>query len=199
VGHIRADSRLASTGAGDQAGREAWAREQREQATPARLERSLLDREATPREELSYLLAAFEHISPPPHRTSYLSTVILDLICVLELDEIYSAAAHDLAVHAPAELLHLPTTRGQYLFDGDEIQQATGLQYNEGWAPTDGWKSAAHHDDVDPSWLEANGRRWEKLALSTVTRDRHDIGLIRRLVENASGDHGTNEVRNDSS
>jgi len=49
--------------------------------------------EATPRDELSYLLAAFEHIAAPAHRTSYLSTVILDLICVLELAGIYSDAA----------------------------------------------------------------------------------------------------------
>ena len=149
--------------------------------------------EAAPRDELSYLLAAFEHIAPPAHSTSYLSTVILDLICVLELAGIYSAAAYDFSVHAPAELLHLPSTRAQYVYDGDEIQQEAGIGYNEAWEPTDGWKSADHHGDVDPSWLEANGRRWEKLALSSVTRDRHDIGLIRRLVEDASADPGIDE------
>lgn len=138
--------------------------------------------EATPAAEVAYLLSAFEHIDPPPHRTSYLATVILDLISTLELGGLYPDAAHDLSVFAPPELLHLPPTRAQYLEDGDEISQETGVAYTPEWVPHDGWKTAPHHDHVEPSWLEANGRGWEKLAVSSVTRDRHDVGLIRRML-----------------
>jgi hypothetical protein len=138
--------------------------------------------EASPAAEIEYLLSAFEHIDPPPHRTSYLATVILDLICALELSTIYPDAVGDFAVFAPPELLHIPATRAQYLEDGDEIRQEAGVAYHDAWAPKDGWKNATHHDHVEPSWLEANGRAWEKLAVASVTRDRHDIGLIRRTV-----------------
>ena len=138
--------------------------------------------EASPAAEVSYLLSAFEHIDPPPHRTSYLATVILDLICALELDTTYPDAVGDFAVFAPPELLHIPATRAQYLEDGDEIRQEAGIAYNDGWAPKDGWKNAPHHNHVEPSWLETNGRAWEKLAVSSVTRDRHDVGIIRRTV-----------------
>ena len=139
--------------------------------------------ETKPAEEISYLLSAFEHIEPPPHRSSYLAAVILDLISALELDQTYSDARHDLMVHAPPEILHLPDTRAQYLFDGDGIQQELRPPYKDVWQPIDDWKSAPHHEQTEPSWLEASGKGWEKLALSSVTRDRHDVGLIRRLTE----------------
>jgi hypothetical protein len=139
--------------------------------------------DADPPMEIGYLLSAWGDIDLPRRRQSYLATVLLDLISALELGELYTEARNEfLAVNAHAELLHVPDTPSQFRYDGVDIELELDPPYAEQWTPRDGWITATHQAEAAPRWLELAGHEWLALACASVLRDRHDIGLARRLL-----------------
>jgi hypothetical protein len=138
---------------------------------------------ADPPTEIGYLLSAWGEIDLPRRRQSYLTTVLLDLISALELGELYTEARNELlAVDAHAELLHVPDTAAQFRYDGEDIELELDPPYAEQWTPRDGWITAPHQAGASPRWLERAGHEWLAVACASVLRDRHDIGLVRRLL-----------------
>lgn len=139
-----------------------------------------------PKEEIGYVLSALEHVDLPPRRQSYIATILLDLLAALGLEDLYPVARHDLlAVDALPELLYVPDTSAQFIYVGDGIEQEISPPYAEHWPNEAGESVAPHHADTAPHWLERIGRPWTAFACSSVVRDRHDFGLIQRLL---SGD-----------
>src|SRR5262249_4027951 len=140
-----------------------------------------------PEEEVGYLLSALEHVDLPRRRQSYIASILLDLLAVFGLDDLYAAARHDLlAVDALPDLLYVPDTEAQFIYDWDGIEQEVSPPYSE-TLPTEGNAHVApHHKDSDPKWLERIGRPWAALACSSVVRDRHDVGLIRRQLKQSA-------------
>jgi hypothetical protein len=138
--------------------------------------------EADPDAEVGYVLSALENTDLPRRRDSYLSTVLLDLLSALRLDELYADAHHELlAVDAVPVLLHLPDSPQALLADGRGVEVEVGAPYAE--VPgEDGW-SAAHQRADAPSGLARATGEWIALACSSVLRDRHWPGLVRRMVE----------------
>jgi hypothetical protein len=138
--------------------------------------------EANPEQEVAYLLSAFDHIDVSRRRESYLAAVILDLASVFESDTLYTDARNDFeAVSAYPEILHVPDTTAQYSVDGEGVEQEINPPYAGAW-PADGWRTAPHHREDSPLWLERVGHPWHELAIWSVNRDRHSVGLLRRLV-----------------
>ncbi len=139
--------------------------------------------DAEPLTEIGYLLSVWGDIDLPHRRQSYMATVLLDLISALELGELYTDARNELlAVDAHIELLHVPDTAGQFRYDGEDIELELDPPYVEEWTPRDGWITAPHQAEAAPRWLELAGHPWLALACGSVLRDRHDIGLVRRLL-----------------
>ena len=140
-----------------------------------------------PEEEVGYLLSALEHVDLPRRRQSYIASILLDLLAVLSLDDLYAAARHDLlAVDALPDLLYVPDTEAQFIYDGDGIEQEVSPPYSETLPAGGSAHVAPHHRDSDPKWLERIGRPWAALACSSVVRDRHDVGLIRRQLKRSA-------------
>ena len=138
--------------------------------------------DAAPEEEVGYLLSALEHIDLPRRRDSYLATVLLDLLCALELRDLYSDTRHELdAVDARPLLLHLPDSPAALKRDGAGIEQEIGPPYADAM-PEDDWAAAPHQREAQATWLERAGYGWVALACASVLRDRHDVGLIRRMM-----------------
>jgi hypothetical protein len=138
--------------------------------------------DADPEQEVGYLLSALEHIDLQRRRDSYLATVLLDLLSALELRQLYAEARHELeAVHAFPLLLHAPDSPAALRRDGKGIEQEIGPPYADG-LPEGDWIAATHQRDAQPMWLERAGCGWVALACSSVLRDRHDIGLVRRML-----------------
>jgi hypothetical protein len=142
--------------------------------------------DADPPAEIGYLLSGWPHSVLPRRHQSYLASVLLDLISALELGELYNDTRHELlAVNAHPELLHVPDTVAQFRYDGENIELEVDPPYEERWTPREGWMTAPHHDETGPRWLERAGYAWMALACASVLRDRHDIGLVRRLLRDA--------------
>lgn len=149
-------------------------------------QRGLAGYDADPPTEIGYLLSAWPHSDLPRRPPSYLASVLLDLISALELGELYEETRRELlAVNAHPELLHVPDTVAQFRYDGADIELEVDPPYAEHWTPQDGWMTAPHHVESAPRWLERAGRPWMALACASVLRDRHDIGLVRRLIHDA--------------
>lgn len=139
--------------------------------------------DAEPATEIGYLLSAWGEIELPRRHQSYLATVLLDLISALELGELYTEARNEfLAVDAYAEFLHVPDTAAQFRYDGEDIELELDPPYAEQWTPREGWITAPHQGEAASRWLERAGQEWLALACASVLRDRHDIGLARRLL-----------------
>jgi hypothetical protein len=140
---------------------------------------------ASAQEEVDYLLGTpFEHIGVRRRSESYLSTVVLDLLAMLEAGELYAAARNDfLAVNAMACVVESPDTPGQYVLGATDSRYEPNLQYKEEWSPDDGWKVAPHHYRSQPSYyLGRINRHWDHLAVSSVLRDRHFLPTCRALI-----------------
>lgn len=138
---------------------------------------------AEPTEEVEYLLSMFEHIDRPRRRESYVAAVVLDLASILELGDVYDDARNDfLAVKLLPELLHVADSAGQYRVDGEDLEQEVNPPYRDRWTDAADGVTAPHLASTSPFWLERLGRGWHQLAVWSVLRDRHEPGLIRRLL-----------------
>lgn len=137
---------------------------------------------ANPSEEIQTLLGyAFDFYHLPKRRESYLSTVIMDLLSIIELPNIYEAGVNDLiSVEAYPCFVEAKETRGQFLIDGDACF-CLSINYKEQWVPVDGWKTATHHFS-EPLKFFKLGYWWESLVIYSILRDRHRPMEIREII-----------------
>lgn len=138
--------------------------------------------DAEPQQEVDYLFGgAFEHITLPKRKLSYIATIVLDLAAALGHSASYDDARNDfLAVDAGPGV---PTPRDdvdQYKVAGADVPLNTAPNYAEEWQHGDDWHMAPHHRSaITDCYLGRIGRPWDQLAVSAVTRDRHWVAAIR--------------------
>ena len=141
-----------------------------------------------PEEEVDYLLGSpFEHIAVVRRNESYLSTVVLDLISVLEMGDLFDVARNDfLAVDACSSVIETDDSENQYLLNPTNLNYIANIEYLETWQPTDNWKVASHHFRAPESlYLLRINRVLDILAVSCVLRDRHFLSAHRSILNNA--------------
>lgn len=140
---------------------------------------------ASVEEEVNYLLGSpFEHVELNRRSESYLSTVVLDLLAMLEMGETYNLARNDfLAVNALPCVVEAQDSEGQYVLDATDIAYEPNTPYENEWNLTEGWKVAPHHKRSPESYYLARiGRKWDHLAISSVLRDRHFLSTCRAFL-----------------
>ncbi len=148
---------------------------------------------AEPLEEIEYLLgSSLEHIDKPPRRHSYLAGMLLDFAALLEDGDLYDLVYNEIAALDIRPFVAIPRDDvSQYMATGHGIDVPinTSPKYLEYFADGSDWRMADHHDDeVDRYYLGRNGRLWDHLALSIVTRDRHWVAGLRALVRSGPVD-----------
>jgi hypothetical protein len=141
---------------------------------------------ADSQEEAAFLLGgSLEHVPHKRRGHSYIATVVLDMAAALELRDVYDVAFNDIAAVDLTPVVPVPNDdASQYLVSGRgvDVPLNTSPKYAEQFEAGDGWRMAAHHDDdLSRYFLGRNGRLWDALSLSIVTRDRHWVALLRVL------------------
>jgi len=143
---------------------------------------------ATPKEEIDYLLGApFEHVPLSRRKESYLSTIVLDVVSLIEDRELYDLVRNEfLAVEINSCLIEAPESKAQFLMESPELTFEANVPYADKWEPQDGWCTAPHHvrakTQSSPSGRIAH---WDKQAVSIVLRDRHFVGACKELMRNS--------------
>jgi hypothetical protein len=149
--------------------------------------------DASPQQEVDYLLGDLEHITLPPRRESLVAGTLLDLAAVLELAELYDDVRHEFhAVNTVPELRHPPGGREAWMRDGDGVRHELNAPYAERFDDTAGWQTAPHHWAQAGSWPRLVGLEWEALALWGLLRERFSAPLLRELV--VARRRGTDDV-----
>jgi hypothetical protein len=138
---------------------------------------------ASPREEVDYLAgAALEHVAVEPRRTSVIATAVLDLVSVFERGDLYEMAINEfLAVEVLPDVVEVGDDLDQTMREGDTVTRQVNWAHDESWAPSDGWKTAAHHRRSPDPYALAATHPWEHLVLVTVLRDRM-FATTQRLI-----------------
>jgi hypothetical protein len=152
---------------------------------------------ASPEEEVDYLLGSpFEHVAPQRRRASYLATVILDICCVLEEQELYNLARNEfLSVGICLPVLEVDDTVAQYSLQTTGQRYEPNMLYEDHWNPSDGWKNAPHHRRQENCFYpELAGQAWDQLAISCVVRDRHFVHGWRRVASMPAPNLGRSNV-----
>jgi hypothetical protein len=150
-------------------------------------EAGLAGPDAEPDQEVAYFLGGgLEHVDAKPRQHSYLGAVVLDLAALLEDEELYDLAYNELAAVGAIPLVALPRDDvSQYMKTGHgvDVPVNTSPKYTETLAEGDAWRTSAHHDeDLSRYYLGRGDRLWDHLTLSLVTRDRHWVAGLRRLL-----------------
>jgi hypothetical protein len=151
---------------------------------------------AEPLEEVEYLLgASLDHIDRPVRRHTYLAAVLLDVAALLEDDELYDLAYNEVAALDIRPFLAVPRDDvSQYMATGHgiDVPMNTSPGFAEFFAEGRGWRMADHHDDdLERYYLGRIGRLWDHVALSVVTRDRHWVAGLRKLLDSGTAMSGT--------
>jgi hypothetical protein len=146
--------------------------------------------DASTEEEVERLLGnPFEHIQMERRAESYIASVVLDLVAVLEMADLFDVARNEfLAVDIALPLVEAPDTPTQYLAGGDGLCYTANMEFAHTWNPTDNWKVAPHHQRALTSYLNRIGRPWDLLAVSAVLRDRHFVETLRYFGSNGHGE-----------
>ncbi|MGB7209779.1 MAG: hypothetical protein WBD27_14035 [Pyrinomonadaceae bacterium] len=143
---------------------------------------------ATVEEEINYFLGTpLEHVQLNRRSESYIYSVVLDLISILEDGDLYNLARNDFeAVGANPLVIETGDTLGQYVYDFARIKVEPPNTFKEQWNPEDGWKVAAHHlnNEGEQYFLTRNAKFWDHLVLSSVLRDRHYVHTCRAIMAN---------------
>ena len=143
--------------------------------------------EASPEDEIEYLLGDLEHVTQPRRRHSLIAGVVLDLAAVLELPDVYDDARHEFqAVEVAADVRHPPDGTAAWRRDMQGLAQELNPPYKETFEEGDGWQLAPHHRHSAVGFV-APGRDWEALAVWSLLRDRWNTSTLRHLL-------GRNEV-----
>jgi hypothetical protein len=139
---------------------------------------------ATPEEEVAQLVAN-QSARPSRRSESYVSSVVLDLCALLELDDLYELARNDfIAVSALPPVLEVPDSPSQYLANPDDARYEPNMPYREKREAANEWQVAPHHNRGPADrYLDRIGRSWDLLASISVLRDRHFVQSLRAFVE----------------
>jgi len=140
---------------------------------------------AAPAEEIAYFLGSpFDFIDLKGRSESLAASTILDLACVLELEELYDTARNEfLAVDIVLPVIEADDDQSQYCLHAGSHRYEPNMPYEEYWKPVDGWRNAPHHSrGVDVRYPESIGASWDQLAMSCVLRDRFFAKSWRRLL-----------------
>ena len=140
---------------------------------------------ATPAEEAAYFLGSpFDFIELRERSESLAASTILDLACVLELEELYNTARNEfLAVDIVLPVIETDDDQGQYCLHAGSYTFEPNMPYEEYWKPTEGWRNSPHHSrGVEVLYPESIGSSWDQLAMSCVLRDRFFVKSWRRLL-----------------
>lgn len=146
--------------------------------------------DAEPQQEVDYLLGgAFEHITLPRRKLSYIATVVLDLAAALGQSAAYDDARNDLLAVDAGPGVPIPRDDvDQYKVAGADVPLNTAPTYADEWQQGDDWQMASHHRvALTDYYLGRIGRPWDQLAVSAVTRDRHWVAAIRALAADVAG------------
>ena len=124
--------------------------------------------------EVAYLLGAPFENGPARRSLSYLATVLTDLAAIIpHSGDLYTDTVNDfLAVDADSQLLRADARRAQWRPDGAGVTLAPRVRYTEPMPPDS--CAARHFQDPAPP-VPA----WDALALTSVTRDRHVVNVLR--------------------
>jgi hypothetical protein len=140
---------------------------------------------ANPAEETAYFLGSpFDFIELKHRNESLAASMVLDLACVLELEELYNTARNEfLAVDIVLPVIETNDDQSQYCLHGGSYTYEPNMPYEEYWKPVEGWRNAPHHSrGVDVYRTESVGTPWDQLAMSCVLRDRFFVRGWRRLL-----------------
>jgi hypothetical protein len=132
---------------------------------------------ADPGTEVAYLLGAPFDNGPAPRPGSYIATVLTDLAAILpESSGLYEDLVNEfLAAGADPQLLQADELRAQWRPDGPSVTLTPRISYAEPFPP-DG-TAAAHYAASAPPVAA-----WDALALTSVTRDRHVVAVLRAAL-----------------
>ena len=151
--------------------------------------RGLAGPDASSEEEVEYLLGdPFEHVKIERRAESYIATVVQDLAAMLEIGELFNVARNEfLAVGALPSMIEVPDTASLYSLEAAGICYTANMAFADSWTPIDDWKVAPHHHRAaaDFYYLERIDRRWDRLAVSAVLRDRHFVETCRYFLGRA--------------
>jgi hypothetical protein len=140
---------------------------------------------ADPEEEIAYLLGGpLDHVSLVDRKESYVAAVILDLLAVLGYGETYDLALNDfLAVEALPSLIVAEDNAATYSYDEDGLARHVNVSYPPEFSGFVEDTRPPHHMDTGGQYfVERQGREWDLLAIQTVLRDRHFVGLMQRML-----------------
>jgi hypothetical protein len=132
---------------------------------------------ADPDSEVAHLLGAPFDNSPAPRPGSYAATVLTDIAALLPGSaELYEDLVNEfLAAGADPQLLQADELRAQWRPDGTGVTLIPRISYAEPLPPDD--TAAAHYAAPEPP-VPA----WDALALTSVTRDRHVVAVLRAAL-----------------
>jgi hypothetical protein len=141
---------------------------------------------ATEEEEIKRLLGyPYDFLALSLNRESYLATVLLDLISILEMPKLYEDALNDiLAVGIYPSFVEARDTLGQFLIQGDSVF-CPRIIYKENWNPEDGWRVSEHHFG-SLLFSYRMGYWWESLCISSILRDRHQPSELKGILNSVS-------------
>lgn len=140
---------------------------------------------STEQEEIKTLLGyAYEFTDLPRRRESYIATIIIDLSALLELNDLYEDVLNDIhAVSAYPCNVEVKNTIGKYVIDGDAIYTPV-VRYKDKLVKGESWRAVPPQTDDEESFCYQNDLWWELISVSAVTRDRHFINDLRKIVAN---------------
>jgi hypothetical protein len=141
--------------------------------------------DADPSQEVLYLLGApLEQLAPTRRAESYFAAVVLDLGHLMLLEETYDLCLNDfLAVEALPSLIVAEDKPAIYGFEGEGLYRYINVDYAQDHEQARQKGATAHHDDTaGPYFLERLGYQWDLLAIQSVLRDRHFVGLVSRML-----------------
>jgi hypothetical protein len=133
---------------------------------------------ATPDEEIIQLFGGpLEGLPLTDRDESYIATVVLDVAALLGLGDLYNLARNDfLAVGANPTNLIADESQARYGAHEAGLRLQATIPYREPYPGVD--------EPVAPHHARAEGPdpAWDVLALSSLTRDRHDIAALKELL-----------------
>lgn len=140
---------------------------------------------STAQKEVDTLIGyIFDFIALPNRRESYLATILLDLLTILDRDALYELAVNDLkAVGICPSATIVDDTQDRFLHNG-KLLYAPNILYSDQCAARTNGCVAPHHKRENTLMIH-QGLWWESVAVCSTLRDRHQPVEFRYVLQQA--------------
>jgi hypothetical protein len=144
---------------------------------------------ANERQEVDQLLGyALEHVQIDDRRSSYIATVVLDLLAISGEKQLYEDARNDFMAVGVLCSQNLPDGEDRaFNGQGEGTLFQPNITYEDSLPTAPGWAVAPHHRHVPAS----QPTHWGALAVGALVRDRHWVHLLRDVIRYNGGEPGS--------